>query len=161
MVPFILGSLWQDRMSVGLSLVQCPSLSSRGWEQNGLPGAMLTNVRTHARTHSLTFPSRRAPGVPPRRCTAQHSWSAASVRTPLELLALTFPRSPDPNGSQYSLGVRGPLTCLHASSARTHTHSIRDFLSHFGAGARCETGKILALRIPYLGFIQMGIFLPL
>lgn len=84
-----------------------PSLSSRGWEPNGLPGAMLTNVRTHERTHSLTFPSWRAPGVPPRRCTALHSWSAASVQTPLELLALTFPQSPDRNSNQHSLSVRG------------------------------------------------------
>lgn len=79
-----------------------------GWERRALLEAVLTHVRTCSHRRSPTRPS-RGPGS--LGAAVPLSSLAAAAQTPLALLALTLPRSLDPNCNQYS-NCAGPVVCL-------------------------------------------------
>ena len=116
----------------------------QGWQRRALLGALLTHVRTCSHRRSPTRPS-RGPGS--LGAAVPLSSLAAAAQTPLALLALTLPRSLDPNCNQYSLTVLGRSFASSPSTRHTRIHRIRDFLSRtFLKGQDVKPRKSLFLQ---------------
>lgn len=159
LVPFTLGSLWQDKRSVGLSFVQCPGILALVAEVGTEPSpASDADIRAHSRAHTFAHTcSSEGAGGPsaPLCCTA----GCLQQCKPPQLQASTFPQSPDPNSKQCSSSARNarlppPLPPAHADTP----HSRFPF-SHFRAEAKWKPRH--SFLEDSLSGLPMGIFLPL